>query len=183
VSAPPILIDDSATGGTPPGTAAPTTAQDLSRIYHIGGLILSVAGFTDVALFYWRPHFGEAGWEFGTIAQTFDALPLPMLGLVLLSLGARSRQSTRWLRALSIVFAIVALLSVALLVLFVLDVPAALKALRAAPGASGVQTAAVLSGLKLTASKAILFGTCYALGAALLARTLWPRSRAKPARA
>ena len=182
MSATPVLMEDGATAGAAPNTTRPTTGHDVSPIYLIGGLLLSAAGFTDVGLFYVRPHFGEAAWEFGTIAQTFDAMPLPILGLVLLALGARSRRSIGWQRGVSMIFGTVALLSIALLVLFVLDIPAALAALRSAPGPSGAQAVAILSGLKQTATKAILFGACYALGAGILARLLWPRSHARSAR-
>src|SRR5688500_13563574 len=93
------------------------------------GLAVSIVGGGDVMLFFWPPRFGDNEWEFGTIAQTVDALPLPTMGMLLLALAARAvGGSPLWSRGLAVAF-LVALVGLLVLGgLFLLDVPVAFKA-------------------------------------------------------
>ena len=104
----------------------PSTVRDLAPVLAIGGIVLSLAGWADVLLFYWPSRFGESEWEFGVISQTIDALPLPTLGMVLLAVALRAMSERRALAGIA-VFAcsLVALGLLGLLVIFALDVPVA----------------------------------------------------------
>jgi hypothetical protein len=145
------------------------------------GLTLAIAGFTDVALFYWPSHFGQSQWEFGTIAQTLDAMPLPTVGVALLAIGIRSRGADIvWSRTLAVGSLVIALVCAGVLVLFVLDIPVALRTLQAASTGPRAQQAALMApSMKRGMAKAILFGVCYTAAYAWLARTLW-RAPAAP---
>ncbi len=168
-----ILVDGNRRKGL--GPLSPSSLAELAPLLMAVGFALAVAGWVDVGLFYYPSRFGSAEWEFGTIAQTLDAMPLPTLGLALLALGIRARGGrVVWTRGLAAVFALVGLLSLAGLVLFALDIPLALKAMqRAAQQAKNGQAAIVSSGLKRGMAKVIAFSVCYALAYGWMAVTMW----------
>src|SRR4051812_43447036 len=96
---PPIHVP----AGRRPRSRATTAATlpDLAPFLIAGGMVLSIAGWTDVALFYIPSNFRSTEWEFTIIARTFDAMPLPTLGLLLLVLGFRARAGAPfWMRGL-----------------------------------------------------------------------------------
>jgi len=162
---------------------SPSDVQDLAPILIVAGLLLAMAGWVGVALFYYPPRFGQPEWEFGTIAQTIDAMPLPTLGLVLLALGIRARGgSIAWRRGIAVIFAVVALLCLAALVLFALDIPLALKAMHRAAAQANQQSALISSGVKRGMAKVILFTVCYGLAYGWLAVAMWrvPRESGPP---
>jgi hypothetical protein len=167
-----------------PSRLPPSDVHGLAPILIVAGLLFAMAGWVDVALFYYPPRFGEAEWEFGIIAQTFDAMPLPTLGIVLLALGIRARGgSIVWSRGLAVILAVVALLCLAALVLFALDIPLALKAMqRASTGPNPQQGALMSSGIKRVMAKVILFSVCYAIAFAWMAVKMWrvPRHAGPP---
>ena len=138
--------------------------HELGPIMMVGGLVLAFVGFVDLALPYLRPHFGSASWEFFTISQTFEGVPLPLLGLVMLTLGARASESSVGLRALSWIFITGSIVSVVLLMLFALDVPVLLTSLRASdtPDISSRQ-------LWRDTGKTLVFGLCYIVSGLWLA--------------
>lgn len=159
----------------------PSSVAGLAPLLIVAGLLLAVAGGVAVGLFYVSPQFGSAQWEIGTIAQTFDALPLPTLGLVLLALGVRARGGSMfWARAVAVVFAVAAALCLAAMLLFVLDIPVALQAVqRAGEANSQSAVSGASAGLKRAIGKALLFGVCYAASYAWIAVMMWrvPRSQ------
>lgn len=166
-----------------PGAADVTSAafSDVAWILIAGGLVLSLSGWVDILLFYYPAQFGQNEWEFGTIAQTFDALPLPMMATVLLALGVRARGGHRiWPRGLAVLCALVALCLVGLLVIFVLDVPIAWKAMTGVPGPAQAQASpAVVSGIKRGIAKVAAFGVGYVSAYTALAIGLWRAPRAR----
>jgi hypothetical protein len=169
-----VLVADEA--GRREGIAPlpPSDVHGLAPILILAGLLFALAGSVDVLLFYYPPRFGDAEWEFGIIAQTFDAMPLPTLGLVLLALGIRARGgSVGWSRSLAVAAAMCALLCLAALVLFALDIPLALRAMARAAAQANQQSAVMASGLKRVMAKVILFAACYGLAFGWLAVTLW----------
>ena len=92
------------------------------------GLVFAVVGFTDLALVWYPANFGSAEFEFGSVTQTMNSLPLPTLGLTLLLASGVARGS-KWAVRLSVVallLVVVAILGMALLHLT--TVPQALKA-------------------------------------------------------
>ncbi len=157
------------------GPLPPSSIPGLAPLLIAGGLVLAVAGWVDIGLFYLPPRFGSPEWEFATIAQSLDAMPLATLGLVLLALGIRARGgSVVWTWGVAVVLAIVGLLCLAALVLFAFDVPLALKAVqRAAAQGNNARAALVSSGLKRGVVKAMIFAVCYGLAYGWMAVTMW----------
>jgi hypothetical protein len=178
---PHVLTDDDGRRRKGIGPLPLSSLSDLAPLLIAAGTVLAVAGWVDVALFYYPSQFSSPEWEFGTIAQTFDAMPLPTLGLLLIALGIRARGgSVLWSRSMAVVLAIVALLCIAALLLFAMDVPLALKAMKSAGGQADPQQAALISsGLKRGMAKVILFSVCYATAFAWMAVIMW-RVRREP---
>jgi hypothetical protein len=172
---PHILVADEAGRRKGFSFLPPSDVQSLAPILIVAGLLLAIAGWLDVGLFYYPSRFGQPDWEFGTIAHSFDAMPLPTLGLILLALGTRARGGAIvWSRGLAVILAVVALLCVAGLVVFALDIPLALKTMqRAASQANNPQAALISSGLKRGMAKVILFAVCYATAYGWLAIKMW----------
>jgi hypothetical protein len=143
------------------------------------GAALSIAGWTDIALFFWPPRFGTAEWEFAIIAQTFNALPLPTLGTALLALGMRARGGAAvWARTLAVIMALVAVGCLVALGIFMLDVPVALRAIPPRAPGPGAQAAAVMAaGIKRSIGKVFLFASAYAAAYAVMSVVLWRASR------
>jgi hypothetical protein len=118
------------------------TPATLAPILVALGIALAIAGWLDVLLFYWPPHFGDNGWEFGTVAQTMDALPLPTLGLGLLAIGLRAGAAGRvWTRTFAVGLVLIALGCAGLLTLFCFDIDTAYRAMTRAARAAIAQGA------------------------------------------
>ena len=94
------------------------------------GAAFAVIGLVDLLLLWVPPQFGNPAWEFGTLSQTFDSLPMAGLGLGLLTLGLlrHPRARPRLVRAASVGLALLTLVLVGLGLLYVTAVPAVLKA-------------------------------------------------------
>lgn len=173
---PRILVPEE--GGRRGRPSQPPPPSVFTPVLLVGGLVLSLAGWVDVLLFYLPPRFGDNEWEFATIAQTFDALPLPTLGLVLLALALRTMPHRRLLARIGAAkCALIALLLLGLLLIFMLDVPVAFNALARATqeaAARGGQVNPVASaGIKRVVAKALLYGLAYVTAYAAIAVLLW----------
>jgi hypothetical protein len=59
------------------------------------GLAFLVVGGSDFALVWFPLNFGNPEWEFGTVTQSFNGLPILLLGLGLLVAGA-DQVGRRW---------------------------------------------------------------------------------------
>jgi len=59
------------------------------------GAVFLVVGGTDFALIWLPPNFGSREWQFGTVTQSFNGLPILVLGIGLLLAGA-TRTERRW---------------------------------------------------------------------------------------
>jgi ABC-type multidrug transport system permease subunit len=156
----------------------PATPESLAPLLVAVGIALAVAGWLDVLLFYWPPQFGDKGWEFGTVAQTMDSMPLPALGLALLALGLRGSAARRFLTrpfALALIF--VALACAGLLALFCLDIDTAFRAMGRAARAAVAQGSApnpyLSSDLKRGVAKTVVLGVTYILLYASLGWQMW----------
>lgn len=130
---------------TPSSTSAWTL---LGRI----GLVFLAIGLVDLALGWVPTHFGNPEWEFGTVARTFDSLPITALGLVLVLASAVERRIAWAVRATALLAWVLAAFLVVGFVVFLLDVPVALKA---------VTDATVKSGLHRAIVKALVQGVLY----------------------
>jgi hypothetical protein len=129
----------------------PSDIRAVSVLLLLGGIALSLVGWLDVSLMWVSPAFGDVDWEFGTIGQTFDALPLATIGVLLLAAGLRGYGGNRvWPRALAAASLIVTLLCLGALAMFSLNVGQAFRLLNdpaAAPGLKRVIVKAIISGL------------------------------------
>jgi len=156
----------------------PATLAVVAPILIAMGAVLAIAGIVDVAPLYWPLRFGDAEWEFGAIAQTLNAMPLPSLGLALVAVGVWARGGRPiWCRALAITFLGAAAVVTLLGIIFLLDVPVALRALARATAVArqrGVTpNPGVASGLHRGIAKAVAFAAIYVLGYATIGLTMW----------
>jgi hypothetical protein len=60
------------------------------------GLVFLVVGGTDFALAWFPADFGSPEWEFATVTQSFNGLPIVVLGLGLLLIGAEQVDRSWW---------------------------------------------------------------------------------------
>lgn len=68
------------------------------------GLVFLVVGGTDFALVWFPLNFGNPEWEFATVTQSFNGLPILLLGLGLLAVAAAETER-RWWSTLALVAA------------------------------------------------------------------------------
>lgn len=168
-----ILKDPRNEAEAPRRASAPLGELERVRpLFLAAGLMLLVAGWLDIALLWYPPRLGEADWEFGIIAQSLDAMPLPTMGL-LLTATALLLGRARWAVWLAFAaFVVVALWLLAMGVLFALDVPQALAAV--------ARDARLGPGVKRVLLKAVVFLASYTAGYAAAAVLLWRRARRMP---
>jgi len=154
----------------------------LGTLFLAGGLIFSLVGWVDVALFYYPQRFGQPEWEFATVAQTLDAMPLPTLGLLFLCLAARAGAWRLGVRRIIAALAILLMIALAvLMIIFVLDIPVAMRALDQAQQAAQAQGQAVnpamRSGVKRVVAKSVVYAVAYMVTYATLAIAMWRRPK------
>ncbi len=73
------------------------------------GLAFLLVGGSDFALTWYPFDFGNREWEFGTVTQSFNGLPVPILGVGLM-LVASTYNDRRWMSGLSFAVALLLLL-------------------------------------------------------------------------
>ena len=75
----------------------------------ITGVAFAFLGAVDQALVWYPATFGSPEWEFGSVTAAFNALPVPVLGVMMAMAGGLGRRQ-RWLvRTASIILVCVAL--------------------------------------------------------------------------
>lgn len=91
----------------------------------VGGAFLLV-GLADLVPLWIPPRFDSVGWEFATVGRTLDGLPMPLLGLVLVTYGLLRRpgMGDRALPGLAAVHGVAALALLALGLLLLTVAPA-----------------------------------------------------------
>jgi hypothetical protein len=91
-----------------------------------GGFFL--IGCVDSLLLWIPTRFSSVAWEFATVGRTLDGLPMPALGLGLMTYGAvrHPRMGRSWMRAFGILFGVSAMLLVMAAILFATSAPAVL---------------------------------------------------------
>lgn len=94
------------------------------------GIALSLVGLADLVVAWFPQAFGNPEWEFGTVSATFDGLPAPAMGLVLVLSAAYVRRSRTLIRALAIVSIVLAILLVGAALLYATAVPLALRSIQ-----------------------------------------------------
>lgn len=169
---PPHLLIKADTRAIDPITvSAPRTAW---RILGQFGLLLAIIGGIDILLHWYPAHFRSPEWEFGTVATTLAALPLPTMGLVAVLASALARAVRPNLVAMSVVLIALALFLAMCLVTFVLDVPLAMRAVTQAgvpPDAATEMKRTIVR----TLAMGLGFGIVYVYGAVVSIRFLLRR--------
>lgn len=145
-----------------------STREPLAPLFIVSGLLFALVGWVDIALFYVPLRPADPEWRFGIVAQSFDAMALPTLGLLFLSIGVRLKGGPLlWPRLLATMLGVWAMLFLVALLLFALNIPLALGAAQASADAVS------LSVLKLAIGKTLLFGLSYGIAYSWMAITMW----------
>lgn len=160
-----------------PGARASTAAPriDLHALHRpalLAGWGLVLVSLVNQALLWWSPQFGTPQWEFATISQTFDRMPLLVLSLLLVALGTLLTGSVPASRAVAALLGALALLVVGMAVLYGLSATVAWSGARGAPPEA-------LALLFRAVIKTELVAIIYAAVLAGLAASLWRRTRAR----
>lgn len=133
------------------------------------GLVFSLVGFSDIALVWYPASFGSAEFEFGSITQSMNSLPLPVLGLALI-LAAGVARGIKWVPR---VVAILMLVLLAVLIwwafLYFTTIPQALKA---------VVEPMVKTGLKKAITKTTIQFVLYPLAFVYVSLKAWRHASA-----
>ena len=132
--------------------------QDSSRSWLVLGwigLAFLIVGGADFALTWFPPQFGNPEWEFGTVTQSFNGLPILLLGLAFLT-AAASQAGRGWWRMLGMVGSAVLLVWIVVgAVLWGRNVSLALETVPA-QAAAGIRGAIVKTFLQSVAYSALL---------------------------
>lgn len=105
------------------------TRAPVSRMFIVAGLAFALVGTLDLLLLWMPVRLNSLAWEYATVARTFDAIPMPALGLLLVAFGSlrQGRVPRRRIRIVAATFAMLGVLSVGLGLLLLTAVPAVLS--------------------------------------------------------
>jgi len=78
-----------------PGSVPRDSSRSWLVLGWIGLVFLTVGG-VDFALTWIPPNFGSPEWEFGTVTQSFNGLPILLLGLGLLTVASEQGERRWW---------------------------------------------------------------------------------------
>lgn len=165
MSAPRVLIRDSA-----PEADVRTAPVRLGGAWGLlvpVGLVFMLVGAADLALVWYPLGFGSAEWEFGSVTSMLNGLPVLVMGLVFLAMGAVAA-GRRWAgRGIATVLLLLAVVVVLMAALYATTVPIALKA---APNPT------VALGLKKAIAKTTVQAAVYPVMLIWLAISTWRRA-------
>jgi hypothetical protein len=113
------------------------------------GWVFLLGGMLDIGLAWIPFHLGNPEWEFGTVTQSLQALPVPFLGAALIIAAGIARNRLWWARIGVIVLALMALCVVLSGVLYALNVPLALRAVKQPQVLFGLKKAIVRTALQV----------------------------------
>lgn len=133
------------------------------------GITLAIVTVANFGLLWWNPSFGNAEWEFATIGQTIDRIPLLVVSLCLIIYGTLYSGSVKGTRALAIICVVFALWIIGSTVLYGM---ASLVAFKLVPGNQ-------LAVVKRTVIKNLFGAAMYTLLFGATAIQLWRRTRAR----
>lgn len=159
-------------GSRPVAARSRVDARDLHRPVLWVGWGLVLVCLVNQALLWWSPQFGTPQWEFATVSQTFDRMPLLVLSFLLVAVGTLLSGSVVASRAVAGLLGTLSLLVVGLAGLYCLAAAVAWSGARGAPPEA-------LSLLVRAVVKTALVAVVYAMVLAGLAATLWRRTRAR----
>lgn len=91
------------------------------------GLALAVVGLMDMGLVWYPTDFGNPGWEFAAVDQSYAGLPLVTMGFAGLLASAIGGRSMWMLRMVAAVMLLMGMVLLAGLGLYFLNVPAAMN--------------------------------------------------------
>jgi len=113
------------------------------------GWVFLLAGLVDIGLAWVPLHLGNPEWEFGTITQSLQALPLPFMGCALIMAAGIARGRIWWARVGVIILALLALWVLISGVLYALNVPLALRSVKQPEIAFGLKKAIFRTALQV----------------------------------
>lgn len=136
-----------------PGRFVPSRQPDVGW-YLLGwvGAAFTFVGLTDILLAWVPPALGNGEWEFGTISRTFDSLPLPFIGMALVTAAGVARGKLWQRRVAGVIMAVLGALIVVALVIYAMSIPLALRS---------VQLPVAKLGIRKAILKALVQGICY----------------------
>jgi hypothetical protein len=143
----------------PSDEARAVRSPNQSGWYLLGliGAAFALVGGTDL-LVAWVPQaFGQPEWEFGTISQTLDGMPVFALGLALVLAAALVEDNRRIARVVATLFLVLAAAIVCMAVLYVTVVPLALRAVPDPTIRQGLMKAIAKAG-----TQAVVYPTVFA---------------------
>ena len=145
-------------------------ASNLHRPVLWSGGAITLASLATYVMLWWAPRLGNPQWEFSTISQTLEMMPLLVVGVTMLVVATIASGSARGARLLAGVCAALVLVLVAMAVLFLM---ASLVAYSQA-SQSGMPGEA--KGLLLRAvGKHVFMGGIYTFLFGTLSWSLWSR--------
>ena len=133
------------------------------------GISLAIVTLANFTLLWWRPSFGNAEWEFATIGQTLDRIPLLVVSMALVVYGVLQSGSVKGARAVAVICGVFVLWIVASTVLYGM---ASLVAFKLVPGNQ-------LSMVKRTVAKNLFGAAIYTLLFGVTAMQMWRRTRSR----
>lgn len=160
-----VILSTESSGG-------PRYAVDSGNLHRPAqwvGWALTLITAANFAVLWWHPQLGTAQWEFTTVGQTLDRMPLLTIGLLLVALGTVQSRSVRGTRFVAGLFAVGALAIAAMTVLFTLSSLVAF----------GVIPPEQLSVLKRIVARTIATSAVYVVLYGALAISLWRRARVR----
>jgi len=126
------------------------TRGAVARMFLVAGCAFTFVGLTDLILLWFPPQPGNVAWEYATVGQTLDSMPMPTLGLLLIGYGVlRSPHPTRRsVRLVAAIFLALGVLTTIFAFLLFTSAPAvisqapaeAAQAIRRAATRQGVQS-------------------------------------------
>jgi hypothetical protein len=156
-------------GASGPERRGPEARSATSLVLVFLGAAFALVGLTDLLLLWFPLGFGNPAWEYATLGRTFDALPMPTLGLGLVAygLGHSPRFHRDGLKVTAAVFAALALIILAMTLLFVTVAPVVISN-TPAEAAAGVKRSAVRHGVQ---------AVVYPIAFWAIAYLLWKKNR------
>jgi hypothetical protein len=142
-----------------PGAHQSRAASDVVwSVFTTVGAALTLIGLLDLGLTWVPFRFGAPEWEFGTVTNSLNALPVVTMGCALLLAGALAN-GRRWLaRGVAGLLVVLAVWVVAVALLYATNLPFILQAAGDPAYAEGLRKSMLKSGVQV-----VLFSTVFVL--------------------
>lgn len=123
--------------------------MEAGRVLVALGLILLLVGGIDILLAWIPLQLGNADWEFGTISMTLNVMPVPSMGLAILTAVGLVGQNRPILSLVASWSVLVSLSLLGAAVLYLLDVPLAMRAMEDPANRAALRTAVLKAAFSL----------------------------------